>query len=433
MNDQDNKLKNYSITSDLIKLILLIIAGLVIGHLFNQFLYGLIFSLSIFIIYILYTNYILEKWLYNFRINKSSSYHQKHQNLVSKVNSDFKNHNIVQEKLLALEKRFEELSESMPDAIVVVNRNFETEWFNKAAVKILSLKEIDIGKPIAHMIRNPSFAEFIRKNNVGSSINFISPLKYDLTIKCFMVPYGEDRSLLTFRDISESDQLDKMRRDFIANVSHELKTPLTVIFGYLETLSFSDDGYVDDDIISEMLKQSKRMDSLISDLLKLTKLQSSDIPDKDFSQINLKIVANEITAACKPEALRNKNNVTILSDNDIFIKGSYEEIYSALINLLSNAIAYSGKNIEIEINYLARNENEVEFYIKDYGAGIPEESVDRLTERFYRIDKGRSREQGGTGLGLSIVKHIMNRHDGKLEIESAINEGSKFTCVFPKT
>ena len=418
MNDQDNKLKNYSIASDLIKLILLIIAGLVIGHLFNQFLYGLIFSLSIFIIYILYTNYIFEKWLYNFRINKSSAYHQKHQNLVSKVNSDFKNHNIVQEKLLALEKRFEELSESMPDAIVVVNRNFETEWFNKAAVKILSLKEIDVGKPIAHMIRNPSFAEFIKKNTIGSSINFVSPLKYDLTIKCFMVPYGEDRNLLTFRDISESDQLDKMRRDFIANVSHELKTPLTVIFGYLETLSFSDDGYVDDDIISEMLKQSKRMDSLISDLLKLTKLQSTDIPDRDFSQINLKTVASEIKAACKPEALKNKNNVTILSDNDIFIKGSYEEIYSALINLLSNAIAYSGNNIEIEINYLARNENEVEFYIKDYGMGIPEESVDRLTERFYRIDKGRSREHGGTGLGLSIVKHIMNRHDGKLEIES---------------
>ena len=195
MNDQDNKLKNYSIASDLIKLILLIIAGLVIGHLFNQFLYGLIFSLSIFIIYVLYTNYIFEKWLYNFRINKSSAYHQKHQNLVSKVNSDFKNHNIVQEKLLALEKRFEELSESMPDAIVVVNRNFETEWFNKAAVKILSLKEIDVGKPIAHMIRNPSFAEFIKKNTIGSSINFVSPLKYDLTIKCFMVPYGEDRNL----------------------------------------------------------------------------------------------------------------------------------------------------------------------------------------------------------------------------------------------
>ena len=432
MNDQDNKLKNYSITSDLIKLILLIVVGLVIGHLFNQFLYSLIFSLSIFIIYILYTNYIFEKWLYNFKINKSSTYHKKHQNLVSKVNSDFKNHNIVQEKLLALEKRFEELSESMPDAIVVVNKNFETEWFNKAAVKILSLKEIDIGKPIAHMIRNPSFAGFIKKNKVGTSINFISPLKYDLTIKCFMVPYGEDRNLLTFRDVSESDQLDKMRRDFIANVSHELKTPLTVIFGYLETLSFSDDGYVDDDIISEMLKQSKRMDILISDLLKLTKLQSTDIPDKDFSQINLKTMANEIKTACKPEALKNKNNVTVLSDNDIFIKGSYEEIYSALINLLSNAIAYSGKNIQIEINYLARNENEVEFYIKDYGAGIPEESVDRLTERFYRIDKGRSREHGGTGLGLSIVKHIINRHDGKLEIESAINEGSKFTCVFPK-
>jgi two-component system phosphate regulon sensor histidine kinase PhoR len=175
------------------------------------------------------------------------------------------------------------------------------------------------------------------------------------------------------------------------------------------------------------------MDNLISDLLKLTKLQSTDIADKDFSRINLKTISAEIKVACKPESLKNKNNITILSDDDIFIKGSYEEIYSAFINLVSNAIAYSGKNIPIEINYLSNNKNEVEFSVKDYGAGIPAESVDRLTERFYRIDKGRSREHGGTGLGLSIVKHIMNRHNGKLKIESAINEGSKFTCVFPKT
>ena len=432
MNDQDNKIKNYSIVVDLIKLILLIVAGLAIGHFSNQLLYGLIFSLSIFIIYILYTNYIFEKWLYNFNINKSNVYHEKHQNLVSKINFDFQNHNIIQEKLLSLEKRFKELSESMPDAVVVVNKNFQIEWFNGAAVKILSLKDEDIEKPILHMIRNPLFSEFIKNNKLGLSVNFISPLKYDLTIKCFMVPYGEDKNLLTFRDVSESDKLDKMRRDFIANVSHELKTPLTVIFGYLETLSFSDDGYVDDDVISEMLKQSKRMDILISDLLKLTKLQSTDIPEKDFSLINLKTIATEIKTACNPEALKNKNNVTILSDSDIFINGSYEEIYSALINLLSNAITYSGKNIPIEINYFTKNENEVEFSVKDYGAGIPAEAVDRLTERFYRIDKGRSRKHGGTGLGLSIVKHIMNRHNGKLEIESTINEGSKFTCIFPK-
>ena len=433
MNDQDNKIKNYSIVVDLIKLILLIVTGLVVGYLYNQLLYGLIFSLSIYIIYILFTNYTFEKWFYNFKINKSTIYHQKYQNLASKINFDFQNHNAIQKKLLALEKRFEELSESMPDAVVVVDKNFETEWFNRAAIKILSLKELDIGKPIMHMIRNPSFAEFIKHNKIGSSVKFISPLKYDVTIKCFMVPYGEDRNLLTFRDVSESDKLDKMRRDFIANVSHELKTPLTVIFGYLETLSFSDDGYVDDDVISEMLKQSQRMDVLISDLLKLTKLQSTDIADADFSRINLKIIAAEIKVACKPEALKNKNNITILSDDDIFIKGSYEEIYSAFMNLLSNAIAYSGKNIPIEINYLSNNKNEVEFSVKDYGVGIPAESVDRLTERFYRIDKGRSREHGGTGLGLSIVKHIMNRHNGKLKIESAINEGSKFTCVFPKT
>ena len=433
MSNQNNKINNYSITADLINLIIFLAVAVIVGYLINNLVYSILIFLSIFIIYILYSNYVFERWVLNYKKNKSIEYHQKHQYLVSALNKSFEEFTTVKLKFNVLEKRFKELSASMPDAVVVVDNNFVTEWFNDAAIKMLSLKDIDIGRPILHLIRNPNFTKFINTKDRDTHVNFISPLKYDVTIKSFLVPYGEDRYLLTFRDVSESDHLDKMRRDFVANVSHELKTPLTVIFGYLETISLSDNKNVDQSILDQMLKQAKRMDIMISDLLKLTKLQTTNIPEKNFSPINLKNLVNELILACKQESNKNKNDIKILANDDIYIRGSYEEIYSAFLNLLLNAIMYSGKGATIEINYYVSNSRETIFSIKDYGVGIPLDSVNRLTERFYRVDKGRSREQGGTGLGLSIVKHIMNRHDGKLEVESIIGEGSNFSCVFPKS
>ncbi|MBT7542712.1 MAG: phosphate regulon sensor histidine kinase PhoR [Gammaproteobacteria bacterium] len=340
---------------------------------------------------------------------------------------------IVKKKFNALEKRFKELSASMPDAVIVIDNNFITEWFNKSATNMFSLKDNDIGRPILHLIRNPNFTKFINSNKRISFVKFISPLKYDITLQSFIVPYGEDKYLLTFRDVSEADHLDKMRRDFIANVSHELKTPLTVIFGYLESINTLDKKNIDDNIIFQMLKQAKRMDVMISDLLKLTQLQATSIPEKNFSPINLKNLINELLLATKSDVEKNNNKISVLNDSDVYIRGSYEEIYSVFLNLLSNAIMYSGNGVLIEINYMVNDKKETILSVQDYGVGIPKDSVGRLTERFYRVDKGRSREQGGTGLGLSIVKHIMNRHDGKLIINSSIGEGSKFSCIFPKS
>jgi len=182
---------------------------------------------------------------------------------------------------------------------------------------------------------------------------------------------------------------------------------LTVIFGYLETISLSDQKNIDQGILDQMLKQAKRMDVMISDLLKLTKLQTTNIPEKNFSPINLKNLVNELLIACKHKSKINKNDIKVLTNDDLYIQGSYEEIYSAFLNLLLNAIMYSGSGVTIEISYFVSNGKEVIFSIKDYGVGIPSDSVDRLTERFYRVDKGRSREQADS-LGLSIVKHIMN-------------------------
>ena len=432
MKGQNRKINNYSIVVDLVNLLIFLAAAIIIGYLSDNLIYSIIVFLFFFIVYILYSHYLFERWVFNYQNNRSIIYHQKYEHLIAKLNNDFENFILIKEKFNILEKRFRELSASMPDAVVAVDKNFKTEWFNDAAIKMLSFKEIDIGRPILHLIRNPNFTKFINNKERDSYVNFLSPLSYDTTIQSFLVPYGEDRYLLTFRDVSEADRLDKMRRDFVANVSHELKTPLTVIFGYLETINLSNEKTVDENILSEMLKQAKRMDTLISDLLKLTKLQTTNIPEKKFASINLKDMINELVLSCKQESTKNKNNIKILSSNDVYIRGVYEEIYSAFSNLLLNALMYSGKGASIEIDCYINEEEETIFSIKDYGVGIPPDAVQRLTERFYRVDKGRSREQGGTGLGLSIVKHIMNRHDAKLEIESILGEGSKFSCIFPK-
>lgn len=433
MKEQNNKINNYSIVADLVNLVIYLSIAIIIGYLFNELTLSILIFLSIYIVNILYSQYIFERWIFNYQKNKSINYHHKHQYLVSNLNQSFEVLNEIKLKFKILEKRFKELSASMPDAVVVVDNNFVTDWFNDAAIKMLTLKDIDIGRPILHLIRNPNFTKFINSSERPATVNFTSPLKYDVTIQSFLVPYGEDRYLLTFRDVSESDHLDKMRRDFVANVSHELKTPLTVIFGYLETISLSDQKIIDQGILDQMLKQATRMDVMISDLLKLTKLQTTNIPKKNFSPINLKNLVNELLIACEHKSKINKNNIKVLTDADLYIQGSYEEIYSAFLNLLLNAIMYSGLGVIIEIDYFVSSDKEVIFSIKDYGVGIPLDSVDRLTERFYRVDKGRSREQGGTGLGLSIVKHIMNRHQGTLKIKSSISKGSQFSCVFPKT
>ena len=433
MSNQNNKINNYSIATDLINFFLFISASLIIGFLIDKILYSLVFFLFIFILYLLYSQHILERWVFNHKYKKSIKYNSKYQYLASKIDMEYEKFLIVKKKFNALEKRFKELSASMPDAVIVIDNNYITEWFNKSATNMFSLKDNDIGRPILHLIRNPNFTKFINNNKRNSFVKFISPLKYDITLQSFIVPYGEDKYLLTFRDVSEADHLDKMRRDFIANVSHELKTPLTVIFGYLESINILDKKNIDDNIISQMLKQAKRMDVMISDLLKLTQLQATSIPEKNFSPINLKNLINELLLATKSDVEKNNNKISVLNDSDVYIRGSYEEIYSVFLNLLSNAIMYSGNGVLIEINYMVNDKKETILSVQDYGVGIPKDSVGRLTERFYRVDKGRSREQGGTGLGLSIVKHIMNRHDGKLIINSSIGEGSKFSCIFPKS
>jgi two-component system phosphate regulon sensor histidine kinase PhoR len=247
-----------------------------------------------------------------------------------------------------------------------------------------------------------------------------------------IVPYGSAQKLLLARDVTTGEKLETMRRDFVANVSHELRTPLTVIQGYLET--FEDEEMRDAETLKRgielMSDQSSRMTRLVSDLLTLSKLEtSSDSLKEDYIDIpallkNLESESNALSAG--------KHQLIFSVDANLCLIGIEEEIRSAFANLVSNAIRYSPNGGNIKITW-GTVDNHPTFSCRDSGIGIERQHIERLTERFYRIDKSRSRETGGTGLGLAIVKHIANRHSADLVIKSRLGEGSSFSLRFPPT
>jgi len=239
----------------------------------------------------------------------------------------------------------------------------------------------------------------------------------------------------SFKDLPKPVQLhiqtlEKMRADFVANVSHELRTPLTVIMGYLEGLVDDKDLTGDTkDILSQMQAQSIRMKAIIDDLLLLSRIESEEVkpPESTFVDINTIIQAS--VGSANSLADKKRQTISVNSDAAVLIKGNADELQSLISNLLVNAIKYTDNQGSIQISW-SRVHGRPTLVVQDNGIGIAPEHISRLTERFYRVDKGRSRDSGGTGLGLAIVKHILIRHSGQLNIESTEGVGSVFSCVF---
>jgi two-component system phosphate regulon sensor histidine kinase PhoR len=229
-----------------------------------------------------------------------------------------------------------------------------------------------------------------------------------------------------------SDKLlavEKMRRDFIANVSHELRTPLTVIHGYLETLIEKADDKTKKNIFASMYQQTTRMENIINDLLLLSSLESEEKP-ASHKKIKLAKLLKAICKEAKVLSGENKHVFHLSIDPDIIIKGDAKELQSMISNLIFNAVKYTPAHGHIFVDWY-QDKNHAYLKIRDTGIGIAKKHIPRLTERFYRVDKARSRASGGTGLGLAIVKHVLNRHNAKLEIESVLDQGSTFICIFP--
>ena len=336
----------------------------------------------------------------------------------------------VEKSLAATLARMREASEAMPDGMVVLSGDDHIEWFNRRATGYLGLDpEHDIGQPFANLVRQPEIIEFLAHGNFGEPLIVKSARDPRLTLALQIIPYGTEQKLLVTRDVSKLEEVETMRRDFIANVSHELRTPLTVLCGFLETL---ENLPPDDPDVPRFLKlmktQADSMQRLVNDLLTLSQLESSQNltgeETVDIAKLMARIHGDTLVLSA------GSHQVNLQIDSATKILGSEAELASAFGNLASNAVRYTPPGGKITLSWYNTGEQAV-FEVRDTGIGIAPEHIPRITERFYRVDRGRSRDTGGTGLGLAIVKHVVLRHQAELAIDSAPGKGSSFAIRFP--
>jgi len=328
-------------------------------------------------------------------------------------------------------RKFRDGAEALPDGALVLSTELTILWGNKKASQLLGVRwPGDVGQRIDNLIRFPEFSKYLDSGNYDSPCLTISPINNELQLELRLMAYGSDQILLLARDISKIQRLEEMRRDFVANVSHELKTPLTVVRGYVEMVQASDAALEPhwQKAFSTIETQVSRMDRLVEQLLVLSRVENN-VEDENCQQVDLSRLI--LTIVEDVQWLNQEKNHTINDyiAADIKVYGNEHELKSACLNLLSNAIAYTPEQGVIDVS-LRNDGNKIRFSVKDNGPGIKPEHVNRLTERFFRVDKSRSRNTGGSGLGLAIVKHVLNHHHAELSIESEWNKGSEFIIYF---
>lgn len=341
----------------------------------------------------------------------------------------------VREQLTTALDRFHEASDAMPDGVLYLSGNDHIEWMNRKAAKHFGLdSERDQGAPVTTLVRDPEFVNLLHTGNYADPLVLRSTRHPGLTLLLQVVPFGDGQRMIVSRDISQLERLETMRRDFVANVSHELRTPLTVVNGFLETLIDGQDDFSREDVahfLQLALEQSLRMQTLIGDLLTLSALETgAPAPAEEY--IDVAQLLGDIAADTR---LLSNGRHEIIVDLDAtnrcaLLLGSAKELHSAFANLASNAVRYTPAGGRIKLTWQCL-ESGAEFAVEDNGIGIDAQHIPRLTERFYRVDRGRSRETGGTGLGLAIVKHILSRHHAGLHVVSEPGRGSRFSARFP--
>ena len=337
-----------------------------------------------------------------------------------------------QQHLTNLLGRFEQAAQALPDAIVIMDQHWAIEGCNQSAKRLLGIdSKEDIGQRVLNLIRSPALADYLSRGDYSDRVTFPSPINDDIIVSVRIVSYGKTQHLLIARDVTHISRLEKMRQDFVANVSHEMRTPLTVINGYLETLYEGNNLSIEElaPIVSQMHGQSKRMQNLVGDLLLLAKLESSE-PRATLSMVNVPQLIQLIKDEAKALSGDKQHDIQVSIDESCWLKGEANELRSAITNLVSNAVRYTSAHGKISVHWYCDNTG-AHLEVKDTGIGIPAQHIPRLTERFYRVDIARSRHSGGTGLGLAIVKHVLQRHEAELRIISTPDVGSTFHCHFP--
>ncbi len=338
-----------------------------------------------------------------------------------------------QRRLARLLKRYHHSAMSVPDAMVVLTEEREIAWLNLAAIDMLGLSRVDVGLRLDNLWRAPAFTDWLDQGSDQPPLEIAAPGDETRTLSLRIEPYGSDRYLLIGRDVTALHRLQGVRQDFVANVSHELRTPLTVLAGYVETLMDADEP-VDPQmqrILSNMHQQADRMRRIVEDLLLLSRLETSQPEEDLFEEIDMARLVEPILADARLVSGEEGHQITSHIDPSLHLRGVPRELQSAFSNLVFNAVKYTPAGGWVDVRWERDETGRPVFAARDSGIGIEARHIPRLTERFYRIDVGRSRSRGGTGLGLAIVKHVALRHGARLNIDSSPGQGSCFRIVFP--
>jgi two-component system, OmpR family, phosphate regulon sensor histidine kinase PhoR len=336
-------------------------------------------------------------------------------------------------RVTGLLREFRRLTAAMPEGAVLLGPEHEILWFNQRAGEWLNLRrKRDFGIRIENLVRHPDFVGYMSAEHTaaGVVVKDVGGSGRSLAFHAIRSGDASERQLLIVRDVSREVRVESLRKDFVANASHELRSPLTVISGYLDALS--DDEKLDptwNTPVLEMRRQAERMSGIINDLLELSKLETGE-----RTQDEQPVDVAGMLALLRKDVLAHEQrprHVHLKLDSDAFLLGAETELHSVVSNLVSNAVKYTPSEGEIEMRWWVDDAGG-HIAVRDTGVGIAPEHIPRLTERFYRVDEGRARSMGGSGLGLAIVKHALQRHDATLSVESREGKGSTFTCHFPK-
>ncbi|MBE4030117.1 phosphate regulon sensor histidine kinase PhoR [Vibrio parahaemolyticus] len=335
-------------------------------------------------------------------------------------------------ELTNLIRRFRNGAESLPDAVVVFRAEGNIVWCNRLAQHLLGFHwPEDSGQPISNLIRTPDFIKYLNKKDFSEPLEMRSPLNVERMLELRIVPYTEGEHLMVVRDVSQLKQLEGMRRNFFANVSHELRTPMTVLQGYLEMTEDPDMivGPMWTKAHGVMTEQLNRMNSLVNQLLTLSKIEAAPMHELE-DVVNVPAMLEVLEKEAISLSGDDQHKLTFDVDTSLRVLGDDDQLRSAISNLVYNAVKYTPPGANIHVRWYQTAQGAC-LEVEDSGDGIEPQHLHRLTERFYRVDKARSRDTGGSGLGLAIVKHALSHHDSHLEIQSEVGVGSKFSFVLP--
>jgi two-component system phosphate regulon sensor histidine kinase PhoR len=406
-----------------------ILLGVVVGLLLGRVTLGVAIVLAVALGWQLVNLFWLDYWLRDRSERTPPDAGGIWGDVVSRVVRLHRRKRFHKQRLLELFRELRRSTAAMPDGVVILNSQWEIVWFNRTGAKLLGLRRrVDTGMPMTNLIREPALARYLQQGAFNEPL-IIARGDPRVHLALQIVPYGSTQRLMLVRDVSRQMALESMRKDFVANASHELRSPLTVVTGYLETLLQDDllDPVVRKPLL-EMQRQSQRMAAIVSDLLELSRL---DAVDREAEGEAIDVVA--LCSVLRKDVLARPSHPDIQLEmaSDAQLLGEDSEILSAFSNLVDNAAKYTPASGRVRLIWRCEEDGTARFIVEDTGPGIAAEHLPRLTERFYRVDEGRSRQAGGSGLGLAIVKHVLQHHGAILDVASTPGVGSRFSCVFP--